>query len=129
MSYATTEDLTAYVADDPTVELPGDPTDLLQRAQRDLDRYLGWPAPLTDTPRVLAVTAYQAAALRRATCAQAAYRAGREDEIRFPEDGVAGLGGAIQFNGRRPSRIAPVAEEELAGAGLMRRTLTAAPSP
>lgn len=134
-AFASVEQFRAFTIDDDGL----DPLDdaaverALDRAGRDVERWLGWPAPVTDSPRIdlLTLTAYQAAALARAVCAQSQYRLRlSEEDFAVPEDGIRSIDtgqGGITFAANPPPRFAPVAAEELAGAGLLRRSGTVPP--
>lgn len=129
MAYATVEqfhELTAFneevIAADAEIE------HVLDRASRDLDAYLAWPAPLNDVLRIEVglLTPYQRACLARATVEQATYRLMRgEAEMAVDQDGVASVEG-IGFASQPPPRIAPQAQEALADAGLFLRSGTVA---
>lgn len=140
-TYASAEELAAYVADDDLIELPtytgpGEPPpdDAVERliadAERDVDRLLalGDRDPVTGlrlTPAAL--SAPQRAALSRATCAAAAWRLHAEPEdVAGAADGIASVGGIRLLPAGRPPGPRPV--EELAGFGLPLRSGTVAPA-
>ena len=108
---------------------------LLERAERDLDGLLGWPAPVAAGPRVdlATLTPFESVALSRATCAQAAFRVLR-DETDLVEgfDGIASVG-EVTFSRDRPPVMSPQVAVELSGTGghLLRRsgTLNREPPP
>jgi hypothetical protein len=125
-SYATFADWVGLATDNP--EVSADAQDrverVLERASRDLDAHLGWPAPATDTLRIDTgtLTPYQVAALKRATCEQATYRLQRgEAEMAVDQDGLASVAG-ISFSSMPPPRLGPAVGEALADAGLLRRS-------
>jgi len=132
-SYATVTQFRQYVLDDPAMPPMSDEEVErgLERAERDVDRFLGWPVPVTDSKRidVLSLTAFEAAALARAVCAQAGYRARiGEEDLAVPEDGVAAITGAVTVTfADPPPRFSPMAAEELADAGLLLRSGTVPP--
>ncbi len=101
---------------------------LIERAERDLDAYLGGPAPLAGGVRFLPelLTAGQAERLKRATAWQFVYRL--EQLTTFDLDQPEFLSGPDFTRRGKVSRIAPAAVEELAGTGLSRRWLTVSPT-
>ncbi len=129
-AYAAASQFRTYVADTEAAANLDDAAieRLLVRAGRDVENYLGWPAPPLDVPRidVLALTAYEAAALARAVCAQAEFRATEGEDERIGDTDY--LPGELRVTRTAP-RIGIKAEEELANVGLMRRSLTVAPDP
>jgi hypothetical protein len=132
-TYATATQFKTYTIDNPSCAgLTDDEIErVLRRAELDLDSFLDWPAPITATLRVPlnSLTAYQGAALSRATCAQAEYRLMRgEEEVSQDVDGISSVG-AVSFSLTPPPRIGPKVAEELAGAGLFLRTGVADPTP
>lgn len=130
MTYATVEDLAAYVADVPEIVVPdGEAAErLLERAERDVDRVYGpWPILSTGLkfdPGSLPVTAREA--LRRATCAAAEFRliVGEDELIGDTEYAPEQLRVL-----RSAGRIAPKMREELSGHGLVIWSGCAAPTP
>jgi hypothetical protein len=124
-TYATSAELTDYVADTPAAaSLPTDLDALLGRAERDVDSILITPVPggrETTGLRVdpASLPDWQAQALSRATCAQAEYRVtmGEEFFVRAQHDRV--YGPDFRTDGQLP-HIGPKVERELAGTGLVR---------
>jgi hypothetical protein len=129
--YATPADLTEYATDDPSVVLPEGDAQMraLDRAERDVLRYLGAVGQVGALIVLEALTAYQRDALRRAVCAQAAWRLARgEDDMAGADSDVLTIG-SVTLRAERLPRVGWIAEEELAGAGLLRRSGSAAPTP
>jgi hypothetical protein len=118
--YAERADLEPW-ADFYDVTLPDALDRLLDLASGDVTRFLGaeYDPALLD--------ADDAAALGRATCVQAVFRAGQGvDAALGLDDGIASVGG-VAFSLRNPPRLSPEAAEQLVGRGLIARTGTAAP--
>ena len=132
--YADRDALADYLAED---GLPGRLPDegaaarLLARAERDVDRLIGGPIHPTARRRLNPdlLTAAQAEALARATCAQASFLL--EQRPRALIGAASGLrqAGDLSFTDRPLPRVGPRVAEELAGFGLLARTFTAAPTP
>src|SRR5690349_18452099 len=121
-TYATADDLQAYVTGNPAVTLPQDIDALLERAERRVDALVG-PHDRDSTGRKFVVnelTTAQAAALSRATCAAAEHEllagpstiVGSDDFIYGTHDGNVSVL-------RRASRTPPKVLEELEGFGLL----------
>ena len=130
-TYATAEQLAAYVGNDPDAPLPADPDaleQLLERAERRLDGLLG---PYTHAPGDLKVdpskvTAAQRSALSRACCAVVHHElvAG----LTFLSGGEDFIGGGVAPL-YPPTRTPSRALEELSGTGLLKRSGCARPDP
>jgi hypothetical protein len=132
-TYATEEDLAAYVQDSEEVIAPeGDAAErLLLRGENDVDRLLAPIERDETTGRKLdpdALTAGQQAALSRAVCAACEWRLMiGEDELIGDEGGIQSAAGITFKPVERPP--APKTLEELSGYGLPIRSGTVAPSP
>jgi hypothetical protein len=131
-AYATA-DLFASLTAHLDLDVPDDVDGLLERASRDLDAYLSWPAPLAAGLRIdpAALTAFQADVLQQACVRQAAYRleVGEEDLVEgMPRVLNSGPGG-ISFSTLPPEPIGRDVLVLLAGAGLLKRSGTAPPPP
>lgn len=134
-AYATIEDLTAYLREDgiPTARIPDDEAAerLLARAEREVDRAIGGPPHPTRRRRLepSLLTAAQAEALARATCAQASFLLEQRPRTLIgADDGLTSIG-ELAFSARPLPRLGARVLEELAGFGLLARSGTVAPSP
>lgn len=132
-TYASAELLAEYVAGNALVRLPEgeDVERLLERAERDVDRVLGPypPDPATGLkfdPGEL--TTAQRGALARATCAAAEFVLAQGPELLTGADDGVAAAGSVSYSLRPAPRQAPRLLEELAGHGLIARTLTALPT-
>jgi hypothetical protein len=127
-TYATVEEFIGYTAHLPVTMPEAEIEALLVRAERDVDALLGWPPVATDTPRVDldSLTEFERGKLRRATCAQAAFRVLRDESslVEGP-DGIASVDGLSFSRDPLPS-FSPEALLELSGTGghLYRRSGT-----
>lgn len=104
---------------------------LLERASRDVDSYLAWPAPVTTGLRIdpTTLSAFQADCLTQATVRQACYRltVGEED-LAEGQPRVVSVG-QVGLATTPPDRIGPDVLVILQAAGLLRRSGCAAPPP
>lgn len=129
MTYATASEVDDYLFEAQINPPEQGPTpELIERAERDVDRVIGGPLPegaaLRLDPALL--TDSQRTALARAVGAQVEYRL-LSGETSFAEsEDVSGPDLTVIS---RWTRIGPKVAEELAGHGLIRRSGTAAPSP
>jgi hypothetical protein len=134
-TYATPEEVRAYVCMEAAVLLPKDDADLeamIETAELDVDRQLAADLPrdpVTGRKLTLAVlSVVQVAALSRATAAAVEWRAMiGEDVLAEGEDGLEAVG-SVQL-GETPRPPAPKMIEELAGHGFAWRSGTVAPPP
>jgi hypothetical protein len=129
-TYATAAELRSYCAAS-GVAVPGEDADaneLLERAERDLDRLLSASYVPNATGRKVdpsTLTIAARAALSRATCAAAEWRlAQEEEELVGATDGVVGVAGLTFAPGPLPRPPGPKVAEELANSGLRVRSGT-----
>jgi hypothetical protein len=118
-TYASADDLRAYIEDDPLVVVPDDEAieRLLERAEHDVNRVCSVPLGFD----LDALSEAQAAALSRATCAQAEFRlAMSEYELVGADDNVSSVAGVVSFSTRPIPRVGVKCLEELAGHDLLR---------
>jgi len=104
---------------------------LLQRAAADIDAYLSWPPPVAAGPRIdpTALSSFQLDVLSRACVMQAAYRL-LVDETDMAEGTPRVLNiGVVSFAQVAPDPVGPDVKVLLQGAGLLKRSGTAAPPP
>lgn len=120
-TYATPADLDLY-SEGFTVTDPAAVERELQRAERDVDRLLGYQGQVNAATGLkldpAALQPYQRDALMRATCAQAEYRIemGPEFFRRAQHEQVTGP--QFTTTGKLP-RVGPKVMEELSGSGLV----------
>lgn len=127
-TYATIPDLRDYTARtlDPG-HLPADPVELealLEQAERDVDRAAGGPLHPGRRRRFdpAALTAAQAEALARATCAAVEFRVLQgEESLVGGDDGIRQAGSLTLAPRAMLPRRSPKVLEELAGFGLVGR--------
>lgn len=131
MSYATPDQFTAATGH-LSLDVPEDLTGLLERASRDIDAFLAWPAAVAAGLRidVTALTPFQADVLAQACARQAAYRCeiGEDDLVEGAPRLTAAPGG-LAFATTAPDRIGVDVLVLLQGAGLLRRSGCAPPPP
>lgn len=134
-TYATVEEVRAYVTPEAAVLLPTDDAELealIEVAERDVDRVFSPTVErnaetgLKLTPADL--TTAQTDALSRATAAAVEWRVLQgEDALVGAEDGIVAAGGVTFSPMPRPP--APKTIEELSGLGFPWRSGTVAPAP
>ena len=124
MAYATAEQLTDY-AQMLGVTVPPNPDALLDAASRDLDVLLVGTGQL-DTSTL---DAGQLRALANGCCAQAIFRDRQGPEAVVGEDDGLASAAGVTFSLRPPTRVSPLAVEEVTGHGLFRRAGCAPPPP
>ncbi len=128
-SYATAEEFETYVEGWVT-DNPDALDRLLERATRDIDRFLG--ARSTQTIGTYAglkidpadIETWEADALSRATCAQAEYRFQMGEDFFVRAQGQEEKGPDFQIKGKLPY-LGPKAKAELDASGLRRMTTRA----
>jgi hypothetical protein len=104
---------------------------IIEKAEKDIDHYVGdWPVDAATGlkfPVTVSLTTQQRTALRRACCAQTEYRVelGQKAFIRWEHPKVTGPDFATE--GQTPW-LAPKAERELAGSGLVNNWRTVKPA-
>ena len=109
------------------LDLPEDPSSVIERASRDVEAFLGWPARTEGGPRIRTsdLTVGQLGALTEAVAEQVAFRLVLgEEEITEGRPRVLGLPGGPTFASDAPDLIAPMARRVLAGSGLLRHAGT-----
>ena len=134
-TYATTEEVRAYVCIEAAVLLPKDDDDLeamIETAELDVDRILS-PSlprdPVTGRKLTLAdLSVVQVEALSRATCAAVEWRALQTEEALAEGDSGIEAAGSVQFTDQ-PRPPAPKMIEELSGHGFAWRSGTVGTPP